>query len=171
MQVVLVSDRDEVLGYKEKFEAHKNPASLHRAISVMILDPAGKLVLLQKRAAGKPTWPLFWSNTCCTHPLKDESYADCAARRLNEEMGIEVLLKEKFRFIYEADYDGIWGEHEYDVMFEGKHTGEIKADPAEVADWKWMKVSKLLVDVKRNPQIYTPWFKIILQKLYGLKYP
>ena len=36
MQVVLVDKHDNVLGYKEKFEAHHLPAALHRAISVLI---------------------------------------------------------------------------------------------------------------------------------------
>lgn len=134
------------------------------------MDPSGKKMLLQKRAEGKPTWPLFWSNTCCTHPLRDESYQACAERRLKQEMGFTTSLVEKFRFIYKADYDKIWGEHEYDAVFEGRYEGEVKPDPGEAADWKWVSVKELLKDVKNNPGIYTPWFKIILEKLYRFKY-
>ena len=32
-----------------------------------------------------------------------------------------------------------------------------------------MKVDNLLKDVKINPEVYTPWFRIILEKLYGVK--
>lgn len=169
MEVVLVNDQDKIVGYREKFAAHKIPVPLHRAISVVILDPAGKKMLLQKRAEGKPTWPLFWSNAVCTHPFKNESYQECAERRLKQEMGFSTPLTEKFRFIYKADCDRTWGEHEYDVVFEGKYEGEVKPDPEEAADWKWMEIKELLVDVKNNPGIYTPWFKIILEKLYGAK--
>lgn len=169
MHVVLVNNQDKIVGYREKFAAHKNPVPLHRAISVVILDPEGKKMLLQKRATTKPTWPLFWSNTVCTHPLRNESYSECASRRIREEMGFETDLKEKFRFIYRADYDEVWGEHEYDVVFEGRYEGEVKPDPEEAADWKWMEVRELLRDVKNNPGIYTPWFKIILEKLYEVK--
>lgn len=147
----------------------KHLLPLHRAISVVIFDNSGKKIMLQKRASGKPTWPLFWSNTCCTHPFKDEDYITCAKRRLKEEMGFETPLTEKFRFIYQADYDSVWGEHEYDVVFEGTYEGEVKADPQEAADWKWMLVTDLLKDVKINPELYTPWFKIILERLYGVK--
>ncbi len=84
-------------------------------------------------------------------------------------MGFETPLTEKFRFIYQADYDSVWGEHEYDVVFEGTYEGEVKADPQEAADWKWMLVTDLLKDVKINPELYTPWFKIILERLYGVK--
>lgn len=169
MQVVLVNSRDEVIGYKEKFAAHKILVPLHRAISVVIYDHAGKKMLLQKRAGGKPTWPLFWSNTCCTHPFRNESYQACAERRLKQEMGFSASLGEKFRFIYKSDYDKIWGEHEFDAVFKGKYEGKVKPDPKEAADWKWMEVKELLSDVKSNPGIYTPWFKIILEKLYGAK--
>ena len=169
IKLVLVNEKDEVVGFKEKFATHKLPVPLHRAVSVVILDPSGKKMLLQKRAKGKPTWPLFWSNACCTHPLKEESYLECASRRLEEEMGFWVPLTEKFRFIYQAEYDQIWGEYEYDVMFEGKYEGLVKPDPQEAADWKWIEVKELLADVKQNQDIYTPWFKIILEKLYGVK--
>lgn len=169
MQVVLVDENDQALGYKEKLVAHHKPVPLHRAISVIILNPTGTQMLLQQRVANKPTWPLFWSNTCCTHPFKDEGYMVCAKRRLKEEMGFETPLTEKFRFIYQADYDQVWGEHEYDVVFEGKYDGEVRADPQEAADWKWMLVTDLLKDIRINPDIYTPWFKIILEKYLKLK--
>jgi len=169
MQVVLVNDQDKIIGYKEKFAAHKKPVPLHRAISVVIFDPSGQKMLLQKRAEGKPTWPLFWSNACCTHPDKNESYLESASRRIREEMGFAADLKEIFRFIYRADYDEVWGEHEYDMVFAGRYEGEVKPEPEEAADWKWVKVKELLGDVKNNPGVYTPWFKIILEKLYDVK--
>jgi len=164
-KVVLVDENDRVIGEKEKFEAHKNPVPLHRAISVVIFDPKREKMLLQKRAKNKPTWPLFWSNATCTHPLPNESYKNAAERRLGEEMGFTVSLKEVFRFIYKAEYDKVWGEHEYDVVFEGIYNGEIKPNPGEVADYKWMEIDELLGDVKRDPKSYSPWFKIILEKL------
>jgi isopentenyl-diphosphate delta-isomerase len=164
-QVVLVNRKDRVIGYKEKFAAHKNPVPLHRAISIMILSHDRKKMLLQKRAKVKPTWPLFWSNAVCTHPFKDESYEDAAARRLKEEMGFSTSLKELFRFIYKAEMDRTWGEHEFDVVFEGEYEGPVKIDPNEAADYKWITVKDLKKDLKTNSKIYTPWFKIIFKKL------
>ena len=164
--IVLVDKNDKAVGLEEKFEAHKNPAPLHRAISVVIFDKSGKKMLLQKRAKGKPTWPLFWSNACCTHPYKEESYEECAKRRLKEEMGFSVPLKELFRFVYKEKYDKTWGEHEYDVVFAGNYEGKVNPNPNEIADWKWVEMDKLSKDVKVNPEIYTPWFKILLKRLF-----
>jgi isopentenyl-diphosphate delta-isomerase len=161
-KVILVDKYGKEIGLKDKFIIHHNPVPLHRAISVLIFN--NKSVLLQKRALNKPTWPGFWSNTACTHPIGEEEYLDAAQRRLKEEMGIKAPLKEKFRFIYQAEYDAVWGENEYDVVFTGEYVGKIKADPAEVADYKWIKISDLKKDIIKNPDSYTPWLKIILEK-------
>jgi isopentenyl-diphosphate Delta-isomerase len=41
---------------------------LHRAFSVFIFNSKGEL-LLQQRASEKITFPDYWTNTCCSHPL------------------------------------------------------------------------------------------------------
>ncbi len=164
--VVLVDENDRVMGFMEKYKAHKVPVPLHRAISVVIFDKKGGKMLLQKRSEYKPTWPLHWSNTCCSHPYKDESYFDAANRRLKEEMGFSAKLKEFKRVIYKAEMaDGMWGEHEFDVVFTGNYEGNINPDPKEAVDIKWMNLTELKKDISENPNIYTPWFKLILQQL------
>ncbi len=165
VNVTLVDENDNVVGYKEKYEAHHNPVPLHRAISVIIVSPDNKKMLLQKRSLLKPTWGGYWSNATCTHPLPNESYKDAAKRRLVEEMGIKTRLTEIFRFIYEAKYDTIWGEHELDVVFVGKLKGRVKLDKDEAEDFKWVNTDKLKVDIKARTELYTPWFKLILSKL------
>lgn len=166
VDIVLVDGDDKVLGLKEKYEAHHNPVALHRAVSVVIYDKNHKKILLQKRSSNKPTWPGCWSNTCCTHPLPEESYQDAAERRIWQEMGIKTPLKEAFSFIYKAKYDETWGEHELDHIFVGEYSGKVKPDPNEAEDFKWMKIDDLKKDIEENPNIYSPWFKIILARLH-----
>lgn len=162
-KVVLVDKDDKKIGLEEKVKAHKHPVALHRAISVIILDR--DRILLQKRSAYKPAWPLFWSNTCCTHPRDGESKEACAMRRLKEEMGFSTAVKPRFKFIYKAKYDDTFGEHELDTVLVGEYSGPIKPDNKEVAEYKWVKISELKKDLKENPQIYTPWFKRIFSKM------
>ena len=52
---------------------------LHRAFSVFLFNSEGKL-LLQQRAAAKITFPLCWTNTCCSHPLHVASELESAAQ-------------------------------------------------------------------------------------------
>ena len=166
IDIVLVDRDDNVLGYKEKVEAHKHPVPLHRAVSVIIYNKDHKEMLLQKRSSGKPTWPGYWSNAACTHPLPDEPYKDAAERRLFEEMGVKTDLNEIYKFIYKAKYDEVWGEHELDAVFTGEYDGKVDPDPNEADGYKWMNIGKLKADVTVNPNLYTPWFKMILQKLH-----
>jgi len=57
---------------KKKKKGHLNEnikeGLLHRAFSVFLFNSKGEL-LLQQRAQEKITFPLYWTNTCCSHPL------------------------------------------------------------------------------------------------------
>ena len=54
IKLALVNEKDEVVGYKEKFATHKHPVPLHRAVSVVIFDTSGKNIMLGKRAKINP---------------------------------------------------------------------------------------------------------------------
>lgn len=47
----------------------------HRAFSVFLFNSENKL-LLQKRSNEKITFPGYWANTCCSHPLNIEGEKD-----------------------------------------------------------------------------------------------
>jgi isopentenyl-diphosphate delta-isomerase len=165
-KVVLVDKKDRKIGLMDKLEAHKNGGRLHRAISVLLYRKTGKgtEVLIQKRSRGKPLWPLYWSNTVCTHPRNKEDYKDCAARRLKEELGISLKreeLKEVFQFFYQVDYNSELSEHELDTVIVGEYSGTISLNPNEVAEAKWISWNKLTDDLRKNRDVYTPWFQMI----------
>ena len=170
-QLILVDRNDKVLGYGEKMECHSIPTKLHRAISVFIFNDGGEM-LIHKRAQGKKTWPGFWTNACCSHPLRladsDESHEHAAKRRTMQELGIEIEPKFLFKFEYKADYDREWGENELDWVFAAKHNGAIKPDKNEVEEWKYISKEELKKEVKKNPEKYTPWFKIALDRVLEL---
>jgi isopentenyl-diphosphate delta-isomerase len=84
-------------------------------------------LLLQQRASSKITFPDYWTNTCCSHPLVTPNKAElevedqigvrrAAQRKLIHEMNIELPL-EAFHFITRIHYlapsdNPVWGEHE-----------------------------------------------------------
>jgi isopentenyl-diphosphate delta-isomerase len=45
-----------------------NNGLLHRAFSVFLFNTKGEL-LMQQRAPEKITYPHYWTNTCCSHPI------------------------------------------------------------------------------------------------------
>ena len=72
-ECLIVNDADVIVGTANKHSCHRftpdQPrGALHRAFSVFLFSPDGKL-LLQQRAASKVTFPAVWTNTCCSHPL------------------------------------------------------------------------------------------------------
>ena len=161
-QVILVNEKDEPIGLMNKMEAHEK-AILHRAFSVFILNDNNE-VMLQQRAHHKYHSPLLWTNTCCSHQRAGETNIQAGKRRLYEEMGFEVELKELFHFIYKAPFDNGLTEHELDHVMIGYSNIEPVINPEEVASWKWMKIEAIKDDMIQNPAEYTVWFKIIFEE-------
>ncbi|MDH3698225.1 MAG: isopentenyl-diphosphate Delta-isomerase [Flavobacteriaceae bacterium] len=162
--VILVNQEDEPIGTMPKMEAHQK-AELHRAFSVFILNDKGA-VMLQQRAASKYHSPLLWTNTCCSHQRVGETNIEAGKRRLKEEMGFEVPLKELFSFIYKAPFDNGLTEHELDHVMIGSFNGEPEINTEEVEKWKWMDLNAIRVDLELNPENYTVWFRIIFERFY-----
>ena len=89
---------------------------VHRAFSVFLFSPEGKL-LLQQRAATKVTFAGIWANTCCSHPLATESESamegargvlTAARRKLQQELGIapEQVPLDSFTWLTRVHYVG-----------------------------------------------------------------
>ncbi len=163
-EVILVNEKDEKIGLMPKMEAHEK-GLLHRAFSVFIFNDKNEL-LLQQRALNKYHTPGLWANTCCSHQRDGESSLDAGKRRLMEEMGFTTDLEERTTFIYKAPFDNGLTEHEYDHILVGRYNDEPNINPEEVADYKWMTLEEVQKDIAKNPEKYTPWFKIIFDKFY-----
>ena len=164
-KVILVNEKDEQIGLMEKIEAHEK-ALLHRAFSVFVFNDKNEL-MIQQRALSKYHSPGLWTNTCCSHQREGESNIEAGKRRLQEEMGFSTELKDTISFIYKAPFDNGLTEHEFDHILIGNFEGTPELNPDEVASWKWVSLEDLEADMKKNPHIYTEWFKIIFDKYYS----
>ncbi|CAK9012094.1 unnamed protein product [Durusdinium trenchii] len=157
-ECILVNYMDEVIGHNNKYNCHKfvpgQPRGLlHRAFSVLLFDHENRL-LLQQRAKSKITFPLVWTNTCCSHPLygmkpcevdQPEAIAQgdpkgvkaAAVRKLGHELGIPAaeLDASRFKFLTRVHYwaadvgtygsEAVWGEHEIDhILLYRLNAGE-----------------------------------------------
>jgi isopentenyl-diphosphate Delta-isomerase len=158
--VILVDEMDSPLGTMEKMEAHRKGV-LHRAFSVLLFNTRGE-ILLQKRAQSKYHSGGLWTNTCCSHPLPNESIELAARRKLKQEMGIDLQPEFAYKFIYRTKLDHELVEHEYDHVFIGTFDDEPLINLQEVEDWKFMDLDALKRDITQNPKHYTEWFRLIL---------
>ena len=82
-KLLIVNKKDEILRSETKEKCHEGKGILHRAFSVFIFNNKNQL-LLQKRSKFKLLWPLYWSNSCCSHPKKGENIQSAAKKRLKE---------------------------------------------------------------------------------------
>ena len=151
-----------VLTPVEKLEVHRRGLR-HKAVSVFLT--CGGEILLQRRALGKYHTPGLWANTCCTHPLWDETPAACARRRLREELGLAGLEPEfRHRLEYRADVGGGLTEHELVDVFalETRTRPALAPNPGEVMETRWMSLEALRAEIVRHPERFTPWLKIYI---------
>jgi isopentenyl-diphosphate delta-isomerase len=166
--VELVDETGRPVGQSTVEAAHQLPGQLHRAFSVLLTDPQGRL-LLQRRAAAKTRFPLRWANSCCGHPLPGEPLAAAANRRIGEELGVDpVELTELGIHLYRAE-DPATGrvEHEYDHVLLGRIPAGLptRPDPAEVVELHWVDPAELAADLVDHPDRYAPWLGGVLDQL------
>ena len=162
-QVILVDEKDVVMGTIEKIEAHEK-AILHRAFSVFIFNSNGEM-LLQQRALTKYHSAGLWTNSCCSHPRPGEDTLTAASRRLQEEMGFTTHLKKVFDFVYKASLANGLFEHEFDHVFIGYYDGRIMPDLNEVVDYAYWPMEKIEEQLLSHPEIFTVWFHIAFPKV------
>ena len=162
-EVVLVDEKDSVVGFMEKMEAHQL-GLLHRAFSVFVFNSKGEL-MLQQRAKSKYHSGGLWTNTCCSHPRPNEEVLDAATRRLDEEMGFSCELEVQFSFVYKAKLDNELTEHEYDYVLFGYYNDQPNLNPEEATNYKFVSLENLQKNIEEKPNEFTEWFKICLPRV------
>lgn len=163
-ELILVNEKDEELGFKDKAGCHQGQGTLHRAFSLFIFNAKGEL-LLQQRSGEKPLWPMFWSNSCCSHPRRGESMAIATVRRLRQELGMSAELEYVYKFQYQAQYDETGAEHELCWVFLGQCEEAPNANPHEIEAWRFISVADLEQEMSAHPERFTPWFKMEWERL------
>ena len=154
--VILVDDRDSVVGFAPKLDVHRD-GRLHRAVSVVLFDDRGR-VMLQRRADVKYHSGGLWSNSCCGHPRPGESVEDAAGRRLTAELGVEGCgVTRVGELTYHADLGNGLVEHELDHIVVGQWAGDVTPNPLEVAEIRWVDPRSFLTELALIPTAFTAW--------------
>jgi isopentenyl-diphosphate Delta-isomerase len=164
--LILVDDADRNIGHLSKALCHEGRGVLHRAFSLLIFNDGGEL-LIQQRAASKRLWPMYWSNSCCSHPRSEETLETATQRRLYEELGISCRLRFLYKFRYQAQFDATGAEHELCSVFIGRSSGPIKANTSEILDWRWISPEALHREIAaQGGQTFTPWFMLEWERIW-----
>ena len=157
--LILVDDNDNIIGHQDKASCHEGQGILHRAFSIFIFNKVGQL-LLQKRSSNKRLWPLFWANSCCSHPRKNESTEVAVNRRLLQELGMQSNLRYLYKFQYHAQFDSNGAEHELCSVFVGNSDDQVLINQNEISDWRFVNPNQLTAEIIKNPDQCAPWLKL-----------
>ena len=187
-ELILVDENDTNIGSISKLNGHlisnKNKYP-HRAFSIFLFDSKNRL-LIQKRAEKKITFPLLWTNTCCSHPLNIESentpekITNALIKRLNYELGIKTendMYKLIDKILYRAPSNETYEEFEIDYLFiaklpddsensnyiYGKDNLKKIINKDEVDDIRFDTIENILKEIELHPEEFTPWFKILMR--------
>lgn len=162
--LILVNDRDEVQGSLPKIACHTGEGVLHRAFSIFVFNSSGEL-LLQRRGSEKQLWPLYWSNSCCSHPRTGEATQDAVHRRLMQELGITAELSFLYDFVYQAHYLEVGSEHELCSVWMGSSDDPVVANKNEIEAWRFVNPQHLQAELETQPETFTPWMKLEWQRI------
>ncbi len=158
--LILVDESDREVGHLSKTACHDGSGVLHRAFSLLIFNDAGEL-LIQQRAASKRLWPLYWSNSCCSHPRRSESMETAIHRRLFEELGVRCPLQFLFKFQYQAQFEAAGAEQELCSVFIGRCNEPLKVNRSEILALRWIAPETLQTELAGSgSERFTPWFKL-----------
>jgi isopentenyl-diphosphate delta-isomerase len=161
----LVDNEDVEIGHLDKSSCHDAGGVLHRAFSLFVFDSEGRL-LMQRRSAAKRLWPLYWSNSCCSHPRWGESMHQATERRLQDELNIGAELKFVYKFTYQESFEDQGAENELCWVYLGRTTDPVIANESEIAATRSLTAAELQNQLDASPQEFTPWFKLEWQHLW-----
>lgn len=165
--LIWVDDNDNVIDYGEKIKTHEF-GQLHRAFSIFIIDRENGKLLLQKRSVKKYHSGGLWSNACCSHPYKGETWEEALQRCMRTELGITPSFTEQLsvfkyagKFKYYSKYDNL-SEHEIDYVFlyflNGFMSKTIAYNKEEIDAVKWISLEELDGWLIANPNVFSAWF-------------
>lgn len=136
-KLIIVDKYDNKIGYMSKLDAHlikNNNKYPHRAFSLFIFDNNNNFILHQ-RASTKFTFPLLWTNACCSHPLANSKEEEknigikrSVIRRCKYELNIDINIEDLLlvdKVLYRAVSDDIFEEFERNINYIYKYIKSI----------------------------------------------
>lgn len=146
-----VNERDEEVGTVPRGEALRQGQNF-RTAHVFVLDSAGRL-LLQRLAPQRKRHPGRWGSSVAAYLFAGESYHHGAARRMHEELGLDVPLAYLGK-IEMRDTQSL----KFVSLFLARSDWADILDPDHISEVEFWPVAAIEAALQERPAEFTPTF-------------
>ncbi|MFJ3482962.1 NUDIX hydrolase [Pseudomonas sp. NPDC090202] len=144
-QIAWVDDHDQLLGSLPRAELRER-GLIGRGTYILLFNSAGELCV-HRRTLSKAIYPGYWDVAAGGMVQADESYAESAARELEEELGVGgVEVRAHERFFFDQPGNRLWC-----AVFSAVWDGPLKLQPEEVLEARFMPVDQVLRETTQKP--------------------
>lgn len=157
----VVNELDEIIGQAARGDVHLNN-QMHRATHIILINSA-QHIFVQLRALSKDTNPGLWDSSAAGHVDAGESYRDCAARELEEELGVQVAASQLLEIgrLPPSEINGF----EFVRIYAAQSDDPITLEAGEVDDGKWLSGAELDARLQDQPQEFAVSFALIWETI------
>ena len=135
----VVNALDRPIG-KERREVVHVRKLFHRAIHVLVLDSADR-ILVQKRSLAKDSASGLWCSSCSGHLDAGEDYLPAAFRELEEELGLKVRSENLSQVLSVSPcMETGW---EFCRLFFLRDDGPYVFEPSEITELRSLALNEL----------------------------
>lgn len=157
----IVNELDEVIGQGTRADIHLHNR-MHRATHIILTNSEGQ-VFVQLRSQRKDTNAGLWDSSAAGHVDAGESYLDCAARELQEELGVEVAV-EQLQEIGRLP-PAIERGNEFVRIYVTQSNDPIKLEVGEIDDGRWQSCAELEHWIQDEPSMFAASFLVIWETI------
>ncbi|MBV4460518.1 NUDIX hydrolase [Pseudomonas sp. COR58] len=144
-RIAWVDERDNLLGSLARAELRER-GLIGRGTYIMLFNSAGELCV-HRRTLSKAIYPGYWDVAAGGMVLASETYAESAARELEEELGVSgVELTAHDHFFFEDSESRLWCS-----AFSAVWDGPLKLQPEEVLEACFMPVGQVMLEITQKP--------------------
>lgn len=150
----IVNNADEVVGQDTRANVHERNL-MHRATHIILTNRQGD-IFMQLRSNTKDTNPGLWDSSAAGHVDAGESYEACAARELQEELGVVVPMSDMVEIgrLSPCAQNGF----EFVRVYRAESDDPITLEPDEIDDGKWVSPVELERWMSEAPEVFTDTF-------------
>ena len=156
MIVDVVDQRDRPVGAIRRSDLFRERLNF-RVAHIFLFDNKGRL-LVQKLPARHRRHPGSWGSSVATYVYRGETYAEAAARRLPEELGVREVDLHFFSKTSMKDK----GCKKFIGLFIGACQGGFAPDPLHVEAVEFLPVERIHLMLETHEREFTPTFRHVL---------